>query len=118
MSFGWNLFQQLQLRSTEKYASDAKLQSKTNQNDIALLEEKLDALSLACHAMFKILQDKHGLTEEQLEAKIQELDLQDGVLDGKISIDVKTCPDCGHKLNKRHKNCFYCGAETNSTKLF
>lgn len=111
MSFGWNLFQSLQIRSNSTNASEANIKSRRNSSDIAILEEKIDALSLACHAMWEILQKKHGVTITELESMIEELDLRDGQLDGKLDLDAKNCPDCGHKLNKRHKNCFYCGAE-------
>lgn len=111
MSFGWDLFQTLQIRSSTDKASEANIKSRRNANDIAILEEKIDALSLACHAMWEILQQKHGVTVKELENMIEELDLKDGKLDGKLDLNVKNCPDCGHKLNKRHTNCFYCGAE-------
>lgn len=118
MSFSWNWFQQLQLRSTEHTASNAKLQSRTNERNIAELEEKIDALSLACHAMWEILQENHGLTSAQLEQKIQEIDLRDGKADGKLDLDIKNCPECGHKINKRHTNCFYCGSDISNSALF
>ncbi|MFO7593516.1 MAG: zinc ribbon domain-containing protein [Pseudomonadota bacterium] len=110
MTFGWNLFQSLQIRSNSQSANEGRIKSRENTADIASLEEKIDALSLACHAMWEILQQKHGVTLTELESKIQELDLRDGKLDGKLDLRVKNCPDCGHKLSSRHRNCFYCGA--------
>lgn len=118
MSFGWNFFQSLQIRSNSQNASEANIKSRRNSKDVALLEEKIDALALACHAMWEIMQDKQNLTTEQLEKKIQELDLRDGKLDGKLNITVMNCPDCGHKLSPRHTNCFYCGAELPVSGIF
>lgn len=118
MGFGWDLFQQLQIRSIDSKASEAKIKSRSNEADLLSLEEKLDALSLACHAMWEILQEKHGITNEQLERKIESLDLRDGTLDGKLSNKITNCPDCGRKINERHKNCFYCGADITNGKLF
>jgi len=118
MSFGWNLFQSLQIRSTEMTATGAKIKSRSNERDIASLEGKIDALSLACHAMWEVLREKHDLSDEQLEKKIQELDLRDGKLDGRLDMNVKNCPECGHKINKRHTNCFYCGADISNDNFF
>lgn len=118
MTFGWNLFQSFQIRSNTQQSSEANIKGRRNEKDIAQLEEKIDALVLACHAMWEILRDQHGVTTEQLEQKIQELDLRDGRLDGKLDLSVTNCPDCGHKLNKRHTNCFYCGAEIPDGGLF
>ena len=118
MSFGWNIFQSLQIRSTQTVADDASYKSRRNEKDIALLEEKIDALSLACHAMWELLKEKNGVTNELLDSKIQELDLKDGKLDGKLALNIKNCPECGHKINKRHTNCFYCGADISNGILF
>ena len=118
MAFGWNLFQSLQIRSNNQNASEANIKSRRNTDDIAMLEEKIDALALACHAMWEILRERHGVTTEQLDIKIKELDLIDGKLDGKLDMSVKNCSDCGRTLNKRHTHCFYCGAAIPRVRTF
>lgn len=110
MSFGWNLFQTLQINSTTQKADQASMNSHQNKNDVARLEDRIDALSLACHAMWEILKEKHDVTTHELENKIEQLDLMDGKADGKLKNTATNCPDCGHKLSKRHSNCFYCGS--------
>ena len=44
-----------------------------------------------------------------LEAKIQELHLRDGKLDGKLTLNPVNCTECGRKLHERRKTCLYCG---------
>lgn len=118
MGFGWDLFQSLQIRSASQTANEADIKTRRNEGDIAGLEEKIDVLALACHAMWEILREKHGVTTRELEDKIQALDLRDGKLDGRLDLRIKQCPDCGHRLNGRHKNCFYCGAAIPGGGLF
>jgi hypothetical protein len=60
-----------------------------------------------------LLQEQHGYTDEQLIQRIQEIDLQDGKLDGKVAKEQvrPDCPQCGRKLMGRRPVCLYCGAE-------
>ncbi len=74
------------------------------------LEDRLDKLLLVNMAMWELLKDRTELTEEDLLAKVQEVDLRDGRADGKISKTVAKCPKCGRTMSPRHKKCFYCGA--------
>ena len=108
MSF-WDFFQTMQIRDTTRKADNAAIKSRRNENDIKYLEEKIDALSLVTHAMWELLQENTNVSLKQLESKIEEIDLRDGKLDGKLSTEPTHCPDCGHKINKRHTNCFWCG---------
>ena len=45
----------------------------------------IDTLALSCAAMWELLSEKLGVTEQELLAKIEEIDLRDGKLDGKIA---------------------------------
>lgn len=110
MSF-WNYFQSLQIQDTSQHASNANIKANRNVKDIRSLEGKIDALSLINHAMWELLEDRLDVTLKQLENKIEEIDLRDGKLDGKIATNITHCPDCGHKVNQRRLNCFWCGSE-------
>lgn len=79
------------------------------QRDLASLEDRLDRLLLVCTALWELLRDRTELTEEDLLAKVQEVDLRDGQADGKISRTVKKCPACGRTMSLRHRQCLYCG---------
>jgi len=78
--------------------------------DTRALKERFEELALACAAMWSLLEEKTSLTQEDLFAKIREIDLKDGVADGKMTRTVKNCPACGRTMSARHKKCFYCGA--------
>ncbi len=73
------------------------------------LEDKLDKLTLVCLAMWSLMQDKTGVTEDELLERLKMLDLMDGVADGKATRIVAKCPKCNRTMSPRHKKCLYCG---------
>ena len=77
----------------------------------ASLEEKVDKLALICRATWEIVRDHYGLSDDDLLNKVKEIDLLDGVLDGKVTIAPKTCSKCGKVVSRRHMRCIYCGAD-------
>jgi len=58
------------------------------------------------------------LTEDDLAAKVAEIDARDGVADGRITKQPRTCPGCGHTVYPRHKKCLYCGADLPTDSVF
>lgn len=112
MSWLWDAFQQKQIGSVQQRASDAHFDAKAALEAIAELEEKVDRLSLVCHALFEELQRATGYSETQLKEKMLEIDLRDGKQDGKLDpLAGRKCPDCGHKITKKRPHCFWCGAK-------
>ena len=60
-------------------------------------------------SIVEVAREHSGLTDEQLLAKVSEIDLRDGVADGKIRGGAEPCKKCGRTLSKRHMSCMYCG---------
>ena len=83
-----------------------------------MLEDKVDSLSLTCQALWEILRDRTKLTEEELLAKISEIDMRDGRADGKMGAKGGPCSKCGRVLNKRHLRCLYCGEHNEMDHAF
>lgn len=76
------------------------------------VEQRLQALELACAGLWSLLQTKHGYTNEELIAAIHEVDARDGQLDGKISHVSRTCPNCHRKpLTRASTKCSWCGSD-------
>jgi len=73
------------------------------------VQERLDKMALLNLALWSLLKEKLDVTDAELEARVQELDLQDGKLDGRISSKPVDCPDCNRPLHQRHRRCLYCG---------
>ena len=82
------------------------------------LEERLDHLTLACMAVWSLLQETTKLTEEDLMERVKQIDLADGKQDGKLKLGVSKCAQCGRVMSQRHIRCLYCGADKLNTTAF
>ena len=77
-------------------------------NDTEDLTERIDRLVLLCAAMWSILEDG-GATEEQLIARVREIDAADNVLDGQITAHPTPCRNCETLVAPGLTACQYCG---------
>ncbi|HOF38628.1 MAG TPA: hypothetical protein PLD73_01045 [Candidatus Hydrogenedentes bacterium] len=75
------------------------------------LEHQVARMALLNQSLWELLCERLGLTEQELEAKVREVDLRDGVLDGKITNTPVKCPQCGRVSASKHYRCLYCGLE-------
>lgn len=110
----WDLLQQRQIDKNKSdiiTAKDKAIDAKDEAKSVrAELISKVDRLSMICQALWEIVQELHGTTEEELIKKVQEIDLRDGSLDGKFTKEISKCSDCGRAMNARHNECIYCGS--------
>jgi len=75
------------------------------------LQFDIERLLMITEALWTIMRDEHGYSDEQLVEKIAEIDMRDGKLDGKVkTAQILKCPNCGRTLMKHHPACLYCGA--------
>lgn len=93
-------------------------QAKEVPTEMRDLEERLDKLQLICMAMWEVIKEKTDMSEVDLMTKVQELDLRDGIVDGKVTRTVKDCPNCHRRMSPRHKRCLYCGHEELISSVF
>lgn len=75
------------------------------------LEHQIGRLQLMNQALWELLRERLHLTDTELEAKANEVDLRDGIQDGKISDTALQCPSCGRVSSSKHWKCLYCGLE-------
>ena len=94
--------------STDQTPRAAKAPTDRSKINQMILENKIESLALTCHALVEILR-QHGITSEMLAAKMEEIDLRDGKLDGRMSPVSKACGRCGRRNSKNRTNCLYCG---------
>jgi hypothetical protein len=109
MNFAWDVLQHFRI---EKAKSEAELASLKVDGLIARKDntkQELAELTLACQAMWELLRDHLGFTDEHLKAKILEIDARDGTVDGKIGAELIDCPHCGQRASTTKPNCTYCG---------
>ncbi len=72
------------------------------------LERRLDFLCLANMAMWDLLKEHTSLTEENLIERMQDLDIADGSMDGKVEQEPRMCIKCERRLPKHIQVCQYC----------
>ena len=109
MGLLFDLIQQRQIARTQKDADSAKETAHQSTVSFRELDNEVNHLTLICRAMWELLQERNNLSEQDLLAKVQEIDLRDGKLDGKYR-STKECSSCHRALNRRHTRCIYCGA--------
>lgn len=98
-----NKQEQLAAERSGRTALDAK-------RGLRHLQDRVDRLTLVNMAMWSLLKDKMGVTEEDLISRMVEIDITDGRADGKVTVGVRKCGKCGRTLSRRHRKCLYCGA--------
>jgi hypothetical protein len=75
------------------------------------VDARVDRMMLVIEAMWSILKEE-GYTDDQLAARIEELDTSDGVEDGRRIPPAVTCRSCGSKVMIGIPRCQTCGTET------
>lgn len=84
----------------------------TAESAIIPLENRLDALELACASMWELLKATTGLDDAQLMSKIHEVDASDGKVDRKLKVESAPCPSCKRPaLVRNARACSWCGAD-------
>ncbi len=84
--------------------------SSRHVSQIEDLNERIDRMLLIMQAMWALMEEQ-GLTEDELLAKIDELDRSDGSADGIARGVPSECSDCGSKVAPGLPRCQICGSE-------
>ena len=79
------------------------------EKSVRELEFQITRLLLVNQAMWELLRDRIGITDADLERKMQEVDMRDGVQDGRITFGPVRCPSCNRVSNSKQSKCLYCG---------
>ena len=99
-----------QAATTARSGAEARVTASRAAADVGHVQHDVERLFMITEALWTMLKEQHGYTDEQLAACVTQIDMRDGKLDGKVAADgVKTCPACNRPLSKRHPFCLYCG---------
>jgi len=118
MNFIWHAYQQGQIAEAKTDAIDAKQQAAQTSYRVRALETQVGHMALACQAMWELLRQRTGITEPELLAKMEEVDLRDGSPDGRMTPVLTKCPACGKPSNSKIASCIYCGAAIPKQHVF
>ena len=81
------------------------------------LHDRLDRLTMLCEAMWMLLKDETGYTEEDLEARLYDLDMSDGARDQRKRTEPQRC-QCGAMVHPRSPHCVFCGDDAPDRPAF
>jgi predicted Zn-ribbon and HTH transcriptional regulator len=107
----WELNQQRivgEATAQAKAASKRTIDLKAETRELRRLVNKL---MLVTQALWEIVAETNNMDNKLLIQKVNEVDLRDGRLNGKLKRTVKKCASCGRTLHNEHSRCLYCGSE-------
>jgi hypothetical protein len=111
----FDVHQEMRINQQRNDISDVSRTAARAKSEVEELRAKLDRLHLASTAMWEILNEQFDVSEKEFLAKVQEIDLRDGRLDGRLAAHVASpptaCPECGRTNNGKRTACLYCGLE-------
>lgn len=74
------------------------------------MRSDMERALMICEALWTMLKEQHGYTDEDLFRRVMEIDLRDGRADGRVAPSAPaSCPHCGHVVSKHRAVCLYCG---------
>lgn len=86
--------------------------SRDARTEVELLRMDVERLLIISEALWRMLREKGGYTDEDLVNRMVEIDMRDGALDGKVAKGPPAqCPHCKRTLHKRRPWCLYCGGQ-------
>lgn len=123
----WNLFQdsdidRLRADVAEREAQASSQQEKAGSTEARLfeLERRHEQLKLVTLSLWRLLQDRMVLTDEELTKYVKSTDLLDGTADGVVDLTkgLIECRKCGHSHFNTAVVCPYCGIRRTPGQLF
>jgi len=90
-------------------AAAASTDASSAKRDVADMQKEIGRLKLVCAAVWDLVKEKTSLTEDDLIAKVAELDAKDGVADGQLTRRVRQCVQCQRTVAAKQTKCMYCG---------
>jgi len=109
MEFLWEAHQHQRIGNAQRSAETAKEAADQLRSEVSDLKRKTEALTIASQALWELVRAHTGLTDADILAKMQEIDLRDGKPDGKITGTLVHCHACRRGTHSKRKLCMYCG---------
>lgn len=118
MDLFWELHQNHRIADARSAGRRGEQKAEDAIHLLHRLSDRVDRLTLINMALWSLLKERTGLSEEDLAQRIQEIDLADGQLDGKVRVQIQMCPHCQRTLSQKHNRCLFCGYEPEQKDAF
>lgn len=112
------MYQQRRISQANTKAIRADSRASQLEGELEMMNDRTAVLALACQALWELLQENTGISSAEFDQKMEEINLRDGVKDGKMTATTESCSKCGRKTSRRRKKCIYCGNQTGSGEVF
>lgn len=106
----WDIFQEVRLNDHRMRQDSVESDTQRNRGDLFALSKQVAKMALVNQALYELLKEKAGITDEELRRKIREVDTRDGVEDGDLKAPPLRCPKCGSTVTAGALSCMSCGA--------
>lgn len=114
MNIGNSYVYRQQMKAVHSAQRASQHEAQTNRDrqraQFEELEDQIARLKLICESMWELMSEVTGLTTEQLEQRISEVDMDDGQADGRKVHAATACTQCDSMIPSRSKVCTYCSA--------
>jgi hypothetical protein len=107
----WDIFQEIQLNDLRSQQHSTDISQRRTDGDVNELARQVRKIALVNQALYELLKERTGISDEELRRKIDEIDKRDGALDGKLTPKPVVCPKCGHVVTAGALSCQSCGAK-------
>ncbi len=104
-------YSQAAVSAAQTDANLAQASARETKTEVEFLRQDIDRLLMLTEALWTLLKQQHGYTDEVLANLVKEIDLRDGRLDGKSGTvsPPMPCPACGKINSGKRSVCIYCG---------
>jgi spermidine/putrescine-binding protein len=118
INFLWDLRQQARIADAENATNANTRAVNAATENTRGMREAIERLTLITQAMWELLRERTELSEADLFAKVEEIDLRDGVADGRVVLQRQNCPSCERVNSGKRASCIYCGTEIAAPSVF
>jgi hypothetical protein len=105
----WDILQEIRLNDQRARLADTDSTLKRTSWDLEDLARQLRKMALVNQALYELLKERTGISDEDLRRRIREIDLRDGTADGKLDASPLRCPKCGGAVTAGALTCPTCG---------
>ena len=107
--------QRADINSLRAAAGVAAGTASSTSGKVDALRQRIERQELLLETMYRALIGRNIVTEEEFKDRVAQVDLEDGVEDGKIGADrvarAPKCSNCEKPASRKRTHCVYCNAE-------